>query len=54
MIAKAIELLSKIPLDVLPHVVDFLSAVITGDRGKAERAATLATTEQLFDRPRTE
>lgn len=52
LIGEAGELVSKMPLSVIPHAVEFLRAVVAGDKERAERAATLATTEQIFERPR--
>lgn len=49
---KAAELVSKVPEPLLENVVEFLTGIVTGDRARAERAATLATTETLFERPR--
>jgi hypothetical protein len=52
LIKEGIALLSKVPPEVIPHAVEFLRGLASGDKARAERAATLATTEQLFERPR--
>ncbi len=51
-LTEAVKLLSQIPPEVIPHVIDFVRAVISGDQEAAKRAATLATTEQIFDSPK--
>lgn len=52
LLEEVIALISQIPPDVVPHAVEFLRGLAAGDNARAERAATLATTEQLFDRAR--
>ena len=52
LVEEGISLLSKVPPEVIAHAVEFLRGLVDGDKARAERAATLATTEQLFERPR--
>jgi hypothetical protein len=52
LIAKGVELLSKIPPDVLEHAVSFLDGIVTGDKLKASRAATSALISRFWRRAR--
>lgn len=45
------ELLSKVPAGTLPHVLEFVRALVDGDQEAAKRAATSAATQQIFHAP---
>ena len=45
---RLLGMLGKLPPDVIPHLVAFTRALVAGDQTAAERAATSASTAQIF------
>jgi hypothetical protein len=50
-LAKIVDLLGKLGPSVIPHVADFVEALVNKDEDAAKRAATSAATDAIWSAP---
>lgn len=50
-VSRIVELLGKLGPSVIPHVADFVEALVNKDEDAAKRAATSAATDAIWSAP---